>query len=415
MMLFEDPIHLLIRIAAAAASCAVDTTAFAFASTEFGAALFMFFAVARTMLVWGLSPQEAPQYVPKRLRREPAFLTRVCKTSIDAIKSVSWGVTNATLLMIELSHMAIMESAGIPTENKNKRRIDDDESFLDQGDDEDEPYAKICGRYRNKRYPVTLWEFNHSNNPHLPATTFQLFIRFLLILKGGLRMLACETNPITALQFIAFSLSNQNNQSAEDHQYDADSVLIAIDNCSSRCITNCMKDFIGKPTKVQVKVQGIGGTVTATYKGTVRWSIEDDDGMVHHFLIPDTYYNPSTPYRLLSPQHWARVADDNRPKQRGTWCATYEDSVELFWNQRSFKRMIPLSPSNNIAIVRSAPSFSKLHAFCSEIAPAISSDRKEQELDETELLCCPAVSVTDDESSVSSDGSDSEDDPESQW
>jgi hypothetical protein len=61
-----------------------------------------------------------------------------------------------------------------------------------------------------------------------------------------------------------------------DHQYDSDLFLIAIDNyCSSWCITNNMRDFVGTPTLVNVKV---GGSVVATHEGTVKWSIEDDEG-----------------------------------------------------------------------------------------------------------------------------------------
>ncbi|CAB9503016.1 unknown protein [Seminavis robusta] len=328
-MLYEEPTQLLLRSVAYATCCVVDTATFAMASTEFGAALCTFLAVARTLFLWGSSPQEPPAYVPKRLRRGPSLLSRVCKSSIGKIKSVSCGVLSTVLLIIQLSHLSVMESSDVPS--VDKRHPCTDEPFLDQDDDTEEP--------------------------------------------------------------------------AKQQEYDADSVLIAIDNCSSRCITNCMKDFIGKPTKVNVTVQGIGGTVTATYKGTVRWSIKDDDGRVHHFVIPDTYYNPSTPYRLLSPQHWAKVAEDNLPQQRGTWCATYEDSVELFWGQRSFRRVIPLSSSNNIAIVRSAPSYSKLHSFCSEIASTVHADIQGSEVDELELLCCPAASISDDESSISSTSS----------
>jgi hypothetical protein len=92
-----------------------------------------------------------------------------------------------------------------------------------------------------------------------------------------------------------------------DHYYDSDSFLIAIDNCSSRCITNCMTDYVEPPIRVKVKVNGIGGAVIATHKGTVKWAVEDDHGRRHTWLIPDTYFHESTPYRLLSPQHWAQT------------------------------------------------------------------------------------------------------------
>ena len=35
---------------------------------------------------------------------------------------------------------------------------------------------------------------------------------------------------------------------------------------------------------------------------TIKWKIEDDNGRPHDLLIPGTYYNPKSPYRLLSLQ-----------------------------------------------------------------------------------------------------------------
>ena len=128
---------------------------------------------------------------------------------------------------------------------------------------------------------------------------------------------------------VAFPSELKARATTKDLGYDTDSFLIAVDNCCSKCITNSMSDFVGEPKKIDKQVRGIGGDVQVTYVGTVRWSIEDDDGMVHSFTIPETYYNRGSPYRLLSPQHRSQVANDNFPKPRGTWCGTYEDAIEL--------------------------------------------------------------------------------------
>ena len=186
--------------------------------------------------------------------------------------------------------------------------------------------------------------------------------------------------------------------------YDSDSFWIAVDNCCSKCITNNLQDFVSPPRKVSVKVRGIGGDVQATLVGTVKWRVEDDDGVTHTWLIPDTYYNATSPYRLLSPQHRSQVVNDNVPRTRGTWCATYEDSVELFWDQRKFKRTIKLSTDSNIALMRSAPGYDKFGAFCHEIGKI-----EESPLHEEVFYGMPSATVIS-EDEQDSNCSDSDDD-----
>jgi hypothetical protein len=65
-----------------------------------------------------------------------------------------------------------------------------------------------------------------------------------------------------------------------------------------------------------------------------------DNGGRHEWLIHNTYYNKDSPYRLLSLHHRAQVTDDNFLENRGTWCGTYDDAVELSWDQRRYKRTI---------------------------------------------------------------------------
>ncbi|CAB9526635.1 Retrotransposon protein [Seminavis robusta] len=369
---------------------AIDAATFAVAITETCSTGLTLYAATSCLFGWARHDPGPPAYVPKRMRGTKP-LKRWIRTKLKlAIKEAGRSVAQvATILSVMtcLADLAIHDAA-------------DHRESLDDDDDPDGPYNQAVKK-STRRTPITLWDAMVADLPPEP-TKFELFLRFLNALKGGLEMSIREQSPVVAYQLVMMSLNGSFNHGTSDHQFDTDSVLIAIDNCSSRCITNCMLDFIDKPTAVKISVQGIGGSVMATYKGTVRWSIEDEQGKVHHFTIPNTYYNASTPYRLLSPQHWAAVADDNTPKRRGTWCATYQDAVELFWQQRKFKRIIPLSPTSNIAIVRSAPSFTKLHAFCSQVQETC----KDQPIDESDLFSMPAVEVSDDEDSVSSDESD---------
>jgi hypothetical protein len=115
-----------------------------------------------------------------------------------------------------------------------------------------------------------------------------------------------EESPPTLIALAAM-------ESAAQHQYDTDSFLIAVDNCCSKSITNQMTDFVSTPVKVNIRVRGIGGNVAATWKGTVRWRVEDDDGQVHVIELPGTYYHADSPYKLLSPQQCLRPQKTTTP------------------------------------------------------------------------------------------------------
>jgi len=76
----------------------------------------------------------------------------------------------------------------------------------------------------------------------------------------------------------------------------------AIDNCCSYSMSNRKSDFVGALVSCNVS----GANIIREY-GTVKWTIEDNDGRPHDLLIPGRYYNPESPYQLLSPQHWAQT------------------------------------------------------------------------------------------------------------
>ncbi len=106
---------------------------------------------------------------------------------------------------------------------------------------------------------------------------------------------------------------------AESTTFDSDAKQIAIDNCSSRCLTVSRKDFLpGTVRKCNVSVLGVGGRVQCNVKGTVSWTIEDDQGRSHDIVIPDTPMCPSLPHRLLSPQHWAQETERQGRKAVGS-------------------------------------------------------------------------------------------------
>ena len=83
--------------------------------------------------------------------------------------------------------------------------------------------------------------------------------------------------------------------------------------------------------------------------------------MQHMIIIPNSIYTKEGTSRLLSPQHWAQVVKDNYPIKRGTWCATYENEIILYWDQRKYKRTIPIDPKqSNVASITTAPGYKKI-------------------------------------------------------
>jgi hypothetical protein len=76
--------------------------------------------------------------------------------------------------------------------------------------------------------------------------------------------------------------------------FDTHSFPIAVDAGASKCMTNDKGDFIGTAAEIHTDIHGLGW-ITAILKGMVQWSIEDDEGIIQHFDIPDTYFCPDLP------------------------------------------------------------------------------------------------------------------------
>jgi hypothetical protein len=142
--------------------------------------------------------------------------------------------------------------------------------------------------------------------------------------------------------------------------FDTDSYDILVDNCCSQSITNSLQDFIKPPRSSDMKIKGFNGHTTQTKVGTVRWRIHDDGGRIHDIILPNTYYSAHAESRLLSPQHWAQVANNGR----GTRCTTYHDAIILEWNDQEFKRTIPINDkTRNVGIISTPTGINEyLHA-----------------------------------------------------
>ena len=137
--------------------------------------------------------------------------------------------------------------------------------------------------------------------------------------------------------------------------FDSDSQPIMFDDGASASITNDLWDFVTRPTAISCKVKGIAGSAKATYHGTVKWKIEDDNNIIHTFVIPNTYYITAAPTSILSPQHFAQQMQYHSPHAEGTGCMTTSMAIVLFWDQRKFTKTVKLDPKLNIAMMNTAP------------------------------------------------------------
>jgi len=177
-------------------------------------------------------------------------------------------------------------------------------------------------------------------------------------------------------------------------EFDTDSFNILIDNCCSHTLINDINDYIEPPVKSSVRVRGYNGSTNSTMVGTVKWKIKDDNGKVHSFILPNTYYSSSVKTRLLSPQHWAQA----RKKGRDSYCVTYHDAIIMRWNKDKYQIIALLDnrKHRNVGVVRSAPGIKQYLTTCQAI------DQEYTTLAYPTTICmdCQTAYITDEESSV---------------
>jgi hypothetical protein len=175
------------------------------------------------------------------------------------------------------------------------------------------------------------------------------------------------SRKLCILQQAIIALSALGGTAAMTASFDTDSRPIRIDNCATACISNRIEDFVGPLQPSSRQLQGIGNAMGDLQEGTIHWDIEDDDGITHKFIIPNSIYVLGAFSRLLSPQHVAQERKDYKPNRYGTWCATYDDKVVFWWDQEKYKRTVPLDKgSSNVGTFTTAPGFSRFNAFCTE-------------------------------------------------
>ena len=122
----------------------------------------------------------------------------------------------------------------------------------------------------------------------------------------------------------------KSGEDVEVARFDTDSGTCGIDNRASASMSPHKADFKGALVEEKRVIRGFeGAKVYTIYKGTLVIPIEDDEGKIDEVKISNSYYVPTCPYRIISPQHWAQEVKDTTDD--GTGCITYSDRAILFW------------------------------------------------------------------------------------
>ena len=168
--------------------------------------------------------------------------------------------------------------------------------------------------------------------------------------------------------------------------FDTDSGTCGIDNRASASMSPHKSDFQGELFEEKRVIRGFeGAKVYTIYKGTLLLPIEDDEGRIDQVEIPNSYYVPSCPYRIISPQHWAQEVQDST--EDGTGCITYSDRAILFWNGGTRKKTVQIDKQNVFTFVLPA-GYERFHAMCATCSlDPFEDDDNPAVVNPSELIC----------------------------
>ena len=175
--------------------------------------------------------------------------------------------------------------------------------------------------------------------------------------------------PLMTMAAVAYSANHEDFDGVPvPYKFDTDSVEFGIDNRCSACISDRTSDFLDdlQPTKRIIK--GFAGSRTSNVQvGTMKITIEDDDGKPTTFLVPKSYYVPDSGSKLLSPQHWSScMTPKQRPLSGTTPEQTFHDRIILTWNQNKSCRTVLLDKDTNVGSFAIAPAYNRFSLFCQE-------------------------------------------------
>ena len=151
-----------------------------------------------------------------------------------------------------------------------------------------------------------------------------------------------------------FALASGLRKFPQKFQFDSDSVLFHVDNCTSTTLWNKRSHFSTlRPlteTERQLNgIRGIGGILYPDGIGTLEISIDDDQGHPHTLTVEDALFVPANPFNLFCPQQWA-IQRQQLHHDKLAHCDTRGNHVLLEWRDSGtdFSRHVPVDPSTNV-------------------------------------------------------------------
>lgn len=83
--------------------------------------------------------------------------------------------------------------------------------------------------------------------------------------------------------------------------FDTDCYKISIDNCWFCYISNNKDDFVPNLIPIDIVIIGIRGRAENFMMGTIKQKVQNDQGYVHVFEIPNVLYQLTILYQLFYP------------------------------------------------------------------------------------------------------------------
>ena len=145
--------------------------------------------------------------------------------------------------------------------------------------------------------------------------------------------------------------------------FDTDSIFLAMDTCASVTMTFAKDDFLSplEPPSIH-HIQGAGGLVEVKGVGTIKYVIQDDEGVNHDLIIKNALYVPTLPFRLFSINQFSQ---QNEPSQfsEGTGIFSFGWHSKFLWNNKQNCKTIIHPEGVRIPLMRVGVGNSKYTSF----------------------------------------------------